>query len=389
MKRSIRYLVLTALLALCGASSVWAQSRTPQRSSFDLAVPWSPSPVKMAGQSQLVYELHMTNEAATALALKRIEVVDATTGVVLADFQGAPLQGLLGRIDRLSAQADRRLIPPGVQAVAYLSLPLKATPPRALRHIIEYEAVTDSSRKSATVSGGDISVREEPAASLGPPLRGGPWAAIYDASWERGHRRAMYAVNGKAHIPGRFAIDWIRLDKHGRYTKGDSAQLANWYGYGAEVLAVADATVVAACDDIAEAATVGAAGAQASLENASGNYIALDLGGGRYAFYEHLKPGSLHVKPGEHVRRGQVIAQLGYTGESTGPHLHFHVADNNAPLDAEGVPYAFDRFTLLGAYGSIDAFTTQQHWLPLSADGMAIRHDELPAPLAVVEFPAK
>jgi len=389
MKRSIRYLTAAALLVLAGTGLVWAQSRMPLHSSFDLVVPWSPSPVRIAGQSQLLYELHLTNEAATALALKRIEVMDATSGTVLADFQGAPLQGLLGRIDRLSAQADGRLIPPGVQAVAYLSLPLPAAPPQALRHTIEYDVVTDSTRQPAVVSGGDVRVRDEPAVSLGPPLRGGPWAAIYDASWERGHRRAMYAVNGKVHVPGRFAIDWIRLDAKGHYTKGDSAQRANWYGYGAEVLAVADATVAAAYDDIAEAATVGTAGTRATLENASGNYIALDLGGGRYAFYEHLKPGSLRVKSGEQVRRGQVIAQLGYTGESTGPHLHFHVADNNAPLDAEGVPYAFDRFTLLGAYGSIDAFTAQQRWLPLPADSTAIRHDELPAPLAVVEFPAK
>jgi Peptidase family M23 len=54
----------------------------------------------------------------------------------------------------------------------------------------------------------------------------------------------------------------------------------------------------------------------------------LDLGQGKFAFYEHLKSGSVVVRKGQHVKKGQTIAALGYTGQSTGPHLHFHVADS-------------------------------------------------------------
>ncbi len=65
-------------------------------------------------------------------------------------------------------------------------------------------------------------------------------------------------------------------------------------------------------------------------ESASGNYVALDLGGGRFAFYEHLQQGSIMVKPGSGCTRGEVIAKLGSSGStSIGPHLHFHVADAN------------------------------------------------------------
>jgi murein DD-endopeptidase MepM/ murein hydrolase activator NlpD len=42
------------------------------------------------------------------------------------------------------------------------------------------------------------------------------------------------------------------------------------------------------------------------------------------------------------VRRGQPIASLGFTGDSTEPHLHFHVADNSSPLLGEGVPFEFE-----------------------------------------------
>jgi murein DD-endopeptidase MepM/ murein hydrolase activator NlpD len=93
-----------------------------------------------------------------------------------------------------------------------------------------------------------------------------------------------------------------------------------------------------------------------SLENASGNYLALDIGGGRFAFYEHLQHRSLTVEPGARVRRGQVVARLGYSGSSSiGPHLHFHVSDAKSPLSAEGLPFVFRGSSTLVALQSIDA----------------------------------
>src|SRR3546814_3208759 len=91
-----------------------------------------------------------------------------------------------------------------------------------------------------------------------------------------------------------------------------------------------------------ESATI-SAHPENALGDATGNYVALDLGDGRHAFYEHLKPGSIRVVPGQRVRRGEVIAELGFTGDSTGPHLHFHVADAPSPLGAEGLPFEIDR----------------------------------------------
>jgi murein DD-endopeptidase MepM/ murein hydrolase activator NlpD len=65
----------------------------------------------------------------------------------------------------------------------------------------------------------------------------------------------------------------------------------------------------------------------------------LDLGGGTYAFYAHLQPGSLRVKNGDRVTRGRVLGLLGNSGNSTEPHLHFHVSDGMSPLGSEGLPY--------------------------------------------------
>jgi hypothetical protein len=358
-----------------------AQSGVPLRQAFDVEVPNAPTPVKVAGKMSLVYELHLSNFAAEPLTLRRVTVLDPQSDTALTELEGAALRAAIGGPERARYDGDRRDIPSGVRAVIYISLAVDAVP-RALKHRVDY-STADGAR--GTVDGGRLEPRTASAITLGPPLRGGPWAAVYWPEWERGHRRVLYAVGGAVRVPGRYAIDWIKLDGEGRYAHGDPSDPTNWYGYGADVLAVADATVAASADIATEPATV-APDRKVALQDAAGNFIALDLGDDRYAFYEHLQPGSVRVKPGDRVRRGQVIARLGFTGQSTGPHLHFHVADAVTPLDAEGLPYVVERFRLLGGYSSAEAFGTGE-WKAVADDSEAMRHDEFPAPMTVVEFP--
>ena len=85
-----------------------------------------------------------------------------------------------------------------------------------------------------------------------------------------------------------------------------------------------------------------------SVETLTGNHVVLDLGGGRFAMYAHLRQGSVAVKAGDRVRRGDVLGRLGNSGNSTEPHLHFHVADGTSPVDASGLPFVLDRFACRG-----------------------------------------
>jgi murein DD-endopeptidase MepM/ murein hydrolase activator NlpD len=89
-----------------------------------------------------------------------------------------------------------------------------------------------------------------------------------------------------------------------------------------------------------------------------GNYVTLQLPDGRFAFYEHLKKRSIRVTVGDKITTGAVIGSLGFSGESTGPHLHFHVANANSPLDAEDMSFEIRRFRRLGRYEDISKLGT-------------------------------
>jgi len=76
-----------------------------------------------------------------------------------------------------------------------------------------------------------------------------------------------------------------------------------------------------------------------------------------------------------------VIARLGRSGiNSSGPHLHFHVSDRNSPLDAEGMPYVFRSFHLLGTYKSAEDAERGAPCSPVTDGENSVRLDEMPEP---------
>jgi murein DD-endopeptidase MepM/ murein hydrolase activator NlpD len=60
----------------------------------------------------------------------------------------------------------------------------------------------------------------------------------------------------------------------------------------------------------------------------------------------HLQPGSVRVRKGDRVKAGDVIGKLGSSGNSSEPHLHFHVCDSNDPLMSAGIPVNFSNVAI-------------------------------------------
>ncbi len=65
-----------------------------------------------------------------------------------------------------------------------------------------------------------------------------------------------------------------------------------------------------------------------------GNSVTLDLGDGVYAVFAHLRRGSVRVAKGDRVRAGDVLGEVGNSGNTSEPHLHFHLMDRPRPLAA-------------------------------------------------------
>lgn len=378
------FIRVAATLAVMAAMAAGQSSnRAPMVEGIELQVPTLPATVRIAGTLHVAYELHVTNLRAADIVISRLQVLDARTRAPIADYQGDAVVKRFGRPGRRRADGPANAIGAGMRSIAYfwIAVPDGSTPPTSLVHRLDVETTTptETTRATVAVEGAPTTVSPAAAVGLSPPLRGGPWVAIYDPDMHGGHRRATYTIDGRTRIPGRFAVDWIRVPPDGSIERGTGPHAPDWNGYGSEVLAVADATVVAAMDDMPDARP------SVPLEAASGSYVTLDLGQGRFAFYEHLQAGSVMVKPGTRVRTGQVIGRLGSSGStSSGPHLHFHVADANTPLGAEGLPFVLTSFDQLGAFASIEALGAGERWQPLAQP--ITRTREYPAANIVVQF---
>ena len=369
------------IVTLIGTTATQTSQRPKLEQSVDLLVPVAPVVLDVGGTPHLVHELHITNMRRQPVALHRLQVI--ADGGAIADLNGQALTRTLQRIGVPRDALGPHVTAPGQRMVSYLWIPLsKPAAPRIITHRLEL--TVQGTEGILTVEGATVHVSTTAPVALGPPLSGGPWVAIYDPLLMGGHRTAIYSLDGKARIPGRFAIDWIRAPAAPETRKDKPAD----NGFGADVLAVADARVASAVDDMPDLPAGMLAPSQpVPMEQASGNYVALDFGGGRFAFYEHLKQNSIRVKAGDRVRIGQVIAQLGSSGStSVGPHLHFHVADANATLAAEGHPFVFRRFQHLGAYRSLEALVAGEPWIPAPAGESGVRQQQHPAPVSVVQF---
>jgi hypothetical protein len=366
-----------------------SQQRPPLVQTVDILIPSAPTSVTIANVRHLAYELHVTNFRPYDVVLTRLEIIDGVRSTRVAEFRDSQLAAALGRVGARVEGAERQTIPAGGRTIVYLWLPLAdgvATPSR-LQHRIELDLLRPTGRLHTLVTDSGCAVSSEQPMVLNPPLRGGPWVALYDPMMLGGHRTSVYTLDGHARIPARFAIDWVKLSEDATRARGDAKSIANWYGYGSEVLAVADGVVADAIDDMAESATLSESEEPLALENASGNYVTLDLGRGHYAFYEHLQHGSIAVKRGDRVKSGQLIGRLGNSGSSSsGPHLHFHLADARSELAAEGLPYVFRNFEVVGAYDGIETFTTGERWKPPSPAAAGRRSRELPGANTVVYF---
>jgi hypothetical protein len=292
----------------------------------------------------LAYELHISNFSNAELVLQQIEVLDGSGGVV-ASYSGEQLKN---RLRPLPGESATQALAGGMRAVMFLWLDFPHNSfPRTLKHRLTVTVANFPHYGARQVEGGPVRVAGE-ARTIGPPLRGSEWWASNGPSNDSHHRRTLIAEDGQARFPERYATDWAK-QKSGELLKGDPSKNSSYFGYGAEVLAVADGTVVSMLDDLPDNQPDSETRAvPIDLKTIGGNNIILDIGEHQYAFYAHLQPHTIRVKVGDRVLRGQVLARVGNSGNATGPHLHFQLSDSNSETATDGLPFVIDSVELLG-----------------------------------------
>ena len=340
-----------AALAALGAPVADASSQGASLPpALALRVPKPPTVATGENGSFLAYELHVTSFTGQPVAVKKIDVATATTDRrVLLSVADSALMRAVARpgVPNITG-ADRLKLGGGTRAVFFLWVPVDArSAPASIRHRLTIEQGSGDSVRTAELEGAAVPVAAD-AVVIGPPLRGGVWLTANGPANETGHRRSLIPVGGTAAIAQRFAIDYVKVADDNKTFTGDQLKNESYYAEGVDALAVANGTVVAVKDSIPENVPgITSRAVPITLETVGGNHVIIDIGGGKYAFYAHLKPGSLRVKVGDRVTRGQVVGLVGNSGNSTEPHLHFHISDANSPLGSEGVPYRHD-FELVG-----------------------------------------
>jgi hypothetical protein len=299
---------------------------------LEMRVPFDPTAFASEGCNYLMYELHLTNFGAAPLNLSRIEVLDADAAAAkpIATFEQEQLETMLQLAggSRVAGPKGALTIANGRTAIVFMFIGVRRgshIPNRLLHHVM----TTDSMAEGAVIYSHHTALHV-----LGPPLEGTNWVADDGPSngQDNHHRRGVLVLDGRAVISRRYAIDWEQI-KDGATFSGDSRDVRSYFSYGRPVLAVADGRVVTARDGLPD--NVPGHGESfhpavpITIETVAGNTITLDLGGGQFAYYMHLQSGSLRVKAGDRVRRGQALARIGSTGDAREPHLHFEVTTSS------------------------------------------------------------
>jgi hypothetical protein len=312
----------------------------------------SPTVFASAGRNYLIYELDLQNYSAAPMSVIGVDVMDASAATEkrIATFDATELNALLRPTgvdylqyhDHPHVDANREL-GAGRSAVAFLCLAFdgKSAVPGRLRHRVHLE--------NESSDGPVLTVQRHAQPAFGPPLLGPDWHPRNGPQLDTHHRMGLMVADGLAQNSRRFAIDW-RKSRNGAFHSGDARDVHAYYAYGETILAVADGTVVEATDMYPDNIPRSAAGFETAvpitLDNLGGNMIVIALGDGRFAQYFHLRPGSVRVKRGERVHRGQWIGQVGNSGDARNPHLHFQLVNTPKLFAGEGLPFVVDHFSM-------------------------------------------
>jgi hypothetical protein len=150
------------------------------------------------------------------------------------------------------------------------------------------------------------------------------------------------AVNQHHDVPAqRFAFDLLGTDATGATHRGDGSKNEDYFCFGREVIAPADGIVIEAIDGVRDNKP-GSMNPYCLV----GNCVTIQHRSNEVSVLAHFQQGSVAVKAGDQVKRGQLLGRCGNSGNSSEPHLHYQLQDSPVIQDALGIKCVFQKIVL-------------------------------------------
>ena len=167
-----------------------------------------------------------------------------------------------------------------------------------------------------------------------------PFKDQWTVTWGGDTPELNYHVESKAQ---KNAFDFIITDENGKSYKTYGKTNEDYYAFGKELIAPCDGEIVLVVDGVDDNVP-----GELNPIYVPGNTVILKTTNNEYLFFAHFKQNSIKVKKGQKIKQGETLGLCGNSGNSSEPHLHFHIQNVKDMNVATGVKCYFDQIVVDG-----------------------------------------
>ena len=304
----MRKLVLGALILFLMSSSAWAAQATDR---FDKVV------------NRMVKAINDANWPGVQADFAKIMLDAFPLEKSTPFFQGLVTQ--YGKIEKLDAC---RFTPPNIAVF----------PAHFERGILDIKIVLDGQNKIIGLwflpHTADIPVVEKHQTPLSLPFKG-KWLVFWGGDTSE--------LNQHHSVPNQqFAFDFVIANDAGRTHKGEGKANEDYLAFGSQILAPADGVVIEAINGVRDNVP-----GSMNPYSAVGNAVLIQHRDNEVSVLAHFKLDSIKVKVGDKVTKGQVLGLCGNSGNSSEPHLHYHLQNTPVIQDGTGIKCLFEKVAII------------------------------------------
>lgn len=167
-----------------------------------------------------------------------------------------------------------------------------------------------------------------------------PFKDLWTVIWGGDTKELNYHVGNEAQ---KNAFDIVITNEKGKSYKTNGKINEDYYAFGKDLIAPCDGEIVLVVDGVKD----NVPGILNSVY-VPGNTVIIKTQNNEYLFFAHFKQHSIIVKQGQKVKQGQLLGLCGNSGNSSEPHLHFHIQNAEDMNSATGVKCYFGEIQVNG-----------------------------------------